>query len=713
MRVRTIASLNGTAARFANGLVTLPNGHEFPPPQLLQNDTVGTVAKFLKLDDEALKQVLGGFGSAVSLASGMVGVGGAVFGAMELYEKFFGGGGEIKQVLKALDQIQAKLDGLYTYFELRELEQQRRARDRWNGVCARAESTLNTVRRSRSSADLEALTQELKNLHDILLEMLSVDKIPYNRNTYTSVDAAAGQWVDAARPPWLRRADKGEIKLVTNLADRIWDAGWFLAVLGRALILFPIVMRMVEPGARSTEWERGLVVNLRQHLATFLANWENSIIVSDPAAWINPGGRMSSPFERAPVFIAVGAVDPTSGISMLDLGWGLGQMKIESGFDWSISASGVPDWTRVLNPDEALHAAIVRQSALHFELKKACGIYKLAELERTLGEYLSHFEGSDFVVLPDAKFKLLSPIERGDSGVRPQITDGLARYFRPRRDYAGTRFYQETEKRIVFDIARRADRSQIQLGYRLKIGGMVIDLVEFTAAPAIGTPVEIFPEQTIQRSLSGPLEVFDCFQAAAMSAAQEDTFEQEGSVAGVPRAFVNGRPGDVALDLQIKLSFDPFGASPNAAGRVELAIANRSPREFPGAIALDVQVLEKRYRFDSLSDQIGHVEWGVADQLTVHMVPSFVIIDRDFFEDLDAAFHAMLRDIKGLQDRFTLQDLIDQGIPIGPEPEPDPRWRAIWFDRSAQWATNFMHAAERAFPVEFAQELARRQVPTL
>ena len=86
----------------------------------------------------------------------------------------------------------------------------------------------------------------------------------------------------------------------------------------------------------------------------------------------------------------------------------------------------------------------------------------------------------------------------------------------------------------------------------------------------------------------------------------------------------------------------------------------------------------------------GTEPWEIeADYMTIHMTPSYLIVARDFIDDYWRAFETMLKTIKGINDRFTL----DQ-IPFGPpEPMEDPKWNFRNNALEIQEGINFINAA--------------------
>lgn len=199
-----------------------------------------------------------------------------------------------------------------------------------------------------------------------------------------------------------------------------------------------------------------------------------------------------------------------------------------------------------------------------------------------------------------------------------------------------------------------------------------------------------------------------------MFLAQENAFERDKVVPGTPRAFLNPRRGQVAMDVAVFFSFDPQAAGPNAAGRLRVEIASQAAEEFPDAVLLRAEVLETRFIYDDPMDPLnGRLDEVVADWIVVHMVPSFIMLPAEFFEDLEAAKLAKLRHIPALQDRFSLDELVRNGIPRSPMPSPDPRWGALTAEHQARWATERLAAIQAAFPKQTELEQARLKIPNL
>lgn len=677
-----------------------------PPAQAPAMGTLGKAAKVLKLDGETLSDLAGGLGEAVSLAAALVGVGGAVLGAIEAYEKYFGQDKTAK-ILAALDRIEAKTDAIANFLDAQDRESRKTLRGEWRQACGNVESKLATLRNSRSAEDLRELSGHATTLANAIQAMLAAGTRPYLRTPFPPPHDI--WWTGTARSPWMRRRDGGAVDFAASPPIGLWDAGWFLPVLVRALIIFPVAMQMLEAGARSTGWERLRMLDLAAALDRFAAAWAGSIVTSEPAAWIGADGRLSQPSGMPMPGILVGAADPTTGLAVFEPLWTAnGQMQLEAVTEGSLLAKGGPDYYRCLNADAVIGQAVVVQEVMRRALEAQCGLPEMRELARLYQAWLRPVEGSEFVDLAPATYTRLLPPEAAEDGVRPVVT-GLDGYWFPRKEYAGTRVHQGGSKRFVFDAARRADRSGIQLGYRLRIGERVLDLIPFSTA---GAPGGDFPAEGLRWEIRGTMVVHDCVQAAPMSVAQEDAFERDGQVPAVPRAFLNPRVAAAGLDLDIAFAFDPAAPGPNAAGRITITIRNPAPRDFPHAVLLRVEVLETRLVHDDPMDpMLARRAEVVADAMTVHVVPSFVVLEPAFFEDLQAARLAKLRDVPFVLDGLTLKDMLEGGIPREPVPGPDPRWGALDLERRLAWATGQVEAARRAFPDRTAAMLERLRVP--
>ena len=211
-------------------------------------------------------------------------------------------------------------------------------------------------------------------------------------------------------------------------------------------------------------------------------------------------------------------------------------------------------------------------------------------------------------------------------------------------------------------MAKRTDVSLIQLGYRLTIGKKSIPLIDFSRSPFLGQGATEFPSGTFEFNYEDEERVYDVYQQRPLGAAEEDEFEANGTVTGTPRLFLNERIGRVSLSGSVTFEHDPNDQG--FTGEAVVTIRTVDPEHFPDAAILHVSVLETLCQWRGRRA----VE-DLADDMTIHLVPSYLTLGAEFFDDYAKAFAAMLRVIPGLDDKYGLNDL---RIPVAPD--PDPKW---------------------------------------
>lgn len=292
--------------------------------------------------------------------------------------------------------------------------------------------------------------------------------------------------------------------------------------------------------------------------------------------------------------------------------------------------------------------------------------------------------GSEFVQLPNARFRLVQhgitidgfpdfALEKGEVE-----SVGLGRLMPfaqdPERKYQGTRYFQESVKTFRFRMAQRTSRTRIQLGYRLRGGDTDIPLVPFSTGGFLDSNVALFPTETIAVEVREPAQVYNVRQSHVFSFAEEDLFEAGEPIPSsrsrwlIPgwtgRLFLDERLGEVALAVEVRFEHDPTGQQ--YTGEAVVTIRNLEPERFPDGVILPVQVFETHMN----GDEPPIPQEYLADSMTVHIVPSFLVMEPDYFSAYWDAVEFMAKTIKGIDDRFGLQDL----IPGLPRPDPDPAW---------------------------------------
>jgi hypothetical protein len=373
---------------------------------------------------------------------------------------------------------------------------------------------------------------------------------------------------------------------------------------------------------------------------------------------------------------------------------------------------GVWDETKAIDPDKASKAALAAHVAAIDRVVKASGIEQLKELSWTLLELARPPASSDFVFLPDAKFRRPRAIVVNVNGMATSnVVDagavtmdlGTLGTFSPNpgRVYSGRRYLQEGEKFFSFNMARRSDVSRIQLGYRIRVGDKSVVLSAFSLAPAIGQSVLEFPETPMQMDIDVNTTLYDCCQEAMTSAASENYFEAQGKIPGVRRIFLNPRQGTAKVRLSV--SFSPFAddVANGYMGTCHIRLAPVDVAVQPHSFILDVQVFETRMGIQSAPEEV------LADAMSVHIVPSFLVMEQLLFDDIAAAEERLDGIVKTMDERFTRHQ-----IQVGP-PIPDPAWKVAERSGRITRVVTAIDQLRRAGGEEIDQELADHLLPTI
>jgi hypothetical protein len=241
----------------------------------------------------------------------------------------------------------------------------------------------------------------------------------------------------------------------------------------------------------------------------------------------------------------------------------------------------------------------------------------------------------------------------------------------------------------------RGDVSLIQPGYRLEVGSESITVIEFANAPAGGGPAPRFPSTPISETIRGEdWRVYDVYQSEVFSESDEDSFEgADPSIgagalgrpavqldyssaflnqAAIPsiegaflqrrkpeRLFLHERAGFVALGVDITFEADLASVDYPFAGYATVRITNLEPERFRHGAIVPIIVYETRIDADGVKD-----EW-VADRMTVHMAPRFLVVDADYFTDRREGTEAVDVIFGSINDRYVRYEA--EILPVGPE----------------------------------------------
>lgn len=668
--------------------------------------------ELFKMSPEDSKALFNAIGSTINMVAGIVSIVGTVSAVIDLAKKAGILGDDSFNSEKALQQIGVTVTQIYGYLSLTDRSALHAKAVDWRGKVTGVRNEMENLSQSRSPLNLKAMIDRVAELDGVLLTMLDpgIGSIAFQRAAYNNA-----HWIDAGLPPFLYTAAGQQVNYGATGAELqtpIWDAGYYLDVLIAALRHRVSVATLLEPAFRSTGYNRAKLADIAEGLLQFCFQWRRSLLIFDPIYALNPGGDMRHPTLQAPFGVPLGAIDPISGVSSF--------VQLWDGFDIRGSRTSLPgsawggvwDETEAIDPAAATKAVQSAHTAAIDAVVKASGIEQLQRLSRTLRDLAQPPATSDFVVLPDPKFRRPRAIVVGVNGfATQQVIDAGAVHLdlgtlgtfspHPGKIYDGRRYLQEGEKSFSFRMARRTDVSRIQLGYRLSVGGHDLVLCPYSAAPPIGQEVLEFPEAAVHLDLDVETTLYDCCQEAMTTAASENYFEAKGRIPGVRRLFLNPRSGVARISLDV--SFSPFadGAADGYMGECHVQIAAREVSANPDAFILQLQVFETRVGISNATEEV------LADGMSLHIVPSFLVMEQVMFDDIANAEERLDGIVTMMDDRFTRHQ-----IEVGP-PVPDPGWKVV--ERSGRMLRQVeaIDRLQRAGGDDVTEALAGHLMPTI
>lgn len=636
--------------------------------------------KFLKYSEADAQELYNIIGGAIKLASTVSSVIGIVNSVSQIAEKFGLLGSQEKISEQRLKEIGIRVEQIYKYLAKQDKKGLYNEAAEWRVVNEQVQNAQWNARISRSDDNLDQLEHRASDLYKSISKMLDTNKadIAFQKSVY-NYSSQSGHWIDAAGTSALTLADGSILPPYgaedSDLQTNIWDAGHYIDVLVSALREYLIITMAMEPAYRSTAYDRVALRNIAQKLRIFVEKWRGSILIANPSAGINGGNRLYNPLSNqkyAAHGILIGAVDPVTGISSLKE---FTNFKIEysrtyfPGTAWG----GLWDSSKASEPENALSSAINEHGPLVDSVIQSCGIGSLIKLEMQYRIAADSPIDSQFVRLPNAKSSTISnrlinpfgiPVQVSEYIGTPETIDlGNLKNFtgNPNKTYSAMRFRQTIEKNFKFKIARRTEMSKIQLGYRLRIADKDFILCPYSASPPEGMQSVPFPNTPIEVDYYFTTEVYDCCQTRHFSLHDEDNFEEQGE--NEERVFHNKRKGHG--HIHVSISFEPFVGGDTAAhaGEVIVKIRNIEPATFSDAFILEVSVYETRL------DLNGEPVELLADGMTIHMVPTYLVVGKEFIYDRRRALELLEKTVGSINDRFSQQEL-----PFPSKPLPDPAW---------------------------------------
>lgn len=582
------------------------------------------------------------------------------------------------------DLIASKFQELKDYYQDEEEEQQIGRRIGWEGKIADARNALQNLNNSRSESNFNVAVSALIALKGALHDMLathhvnelqaavpSAGSIVFAQTAYgypLAADADVPEhWLSYAMPPYMRTSAGRPIQYNTSADDltkRIWDPGYYIDTLTSGVAYFIALLTAIEPAFRATGYERGKVTELAKALDVFVATWRGSLFVTNVDAFlpsnppqdqtylVHPFGNPWEPMKARG--IPLGVVDPVSGLAVFMPVWDDGFV-----FAGPMSGAGMEGTRTVVNSSAARGSALAALADIVKGMEAVCGIAALEILQRQVAELGRYgLNGSMF-----------TKIKRSGKAPPPGVPQApgmpwllLPNFFflpeligldeigapagKPAKKYTATRFFDPNVPTFRIPMVRRMDGSKIQLGYRLEVtvgsdqptNAAGLDLVAFDAAwaPSEGAGLKLFPE--------GPLSVevraeqatlYDVIQSSHFTQEDEERFERGEFNFARQRIFVDPQPGTVALRCNVTFEIDTKNPDHSYIGYAKVEIENLDPAA-KRAFILQITVFEEAKTAIGTyasPDPIEAQKKIIADTMTMHIVPSYLLAEAEYFED--------------------------------------------------------------------------------
>lgn len=560
-----------------------------------------------------------------------------------------------------LKRISAKVEQIYKYLEATSKKLDYEKAVDWRTDTTAVRNALVNLTQSRSTTNVDLLAAASISLQRGIEVMLNpaTGQIAFHRSAYGATGGPTPDWVDVATPFFMGRGDGTQVDYRSedkDLATQIWDPGFYFDVMVEAIAMRLAALVGLEPAFRSTGHDRENLRQIHSGLKSFLDTWNRSRISTrivgplDPAVDPFSGGHRIQPnWTSAAPSIPLGVIDPLSGVTAFLPGWSTDLEPDE------ISNGPLSSYWVTRDFDGAVASAAAQQSAMFADVHAACGVDRVYELMHSVFTLIVGPGGSEFVDLSDPGF---AGTGLSTSGINEPLTLGFvgSAAGQPGREYSATRYHQQVTKTFRTPLARRADASQIQLGYRLVVdvgggpsGRAEVVLCPFSTAAFPGEDLPLFPTEPIHVTLDAPqARVYDMVQSAVFSPNDEDMWERTGTVSARikgevhadlrrrERLLVAPRTAPVRLGIDVVFDFDahhpdhPFLGTATVRVTTDAAAAVVAHVEMYETV---VAALENGSR-DERQEEL-------ADTMSLHLASTFSVVESDYFTDRAAGLAAL------------------------------------------------------------------------
>ena len=132
----------------------------------------------------------------------------------------------------------------------------------------------------------------------------------------------------------------------------------------------------------------------------------------------------------------------------------------------------------------------------------------------------------------------------------------------------------------------------------------------------------------------------------------EDSFEASASVPDKRRIYVNPRAGHVKLDVSVEFEFDIENSDHPFYGFANVEISSVARDANPDGFIANVEVYETVISTTTNGREDIKQE-RLADSMSVHFAPSFLVVGNDYFADRDAGYAAMGKEFDRISEKYT------------------------------------------------------------
>jgi hypothetical protein len=687
--------------------------------------------RFLNFDKGTIKEVLGVVETAKNFASSV----GDVISAAKTAKLIL----EHLDVLEAPEDVNLRLDRLEAemtrLFQEQEYMRQTTETRGWKTVCQTAYSALYQYLRAPSPQNADNLNNVTQDLDQAILAMLDSENwIPFHPQRHSRYRAGWNQLGGRRRPldntqdhyvlsngftsaPLMNLTPESYLAALSSSSrlddlaksSRIWDPSHYVLILIEALRLRLEISTAIEPLYRSTAVYHNTLSEISNALTVFATRWRDNIVVQNPLAGMFRHLSLNFPGLPIghPVFghlllnsrgLPIGAFDPVFGISSESFFRGFYSYCKPGigarGYDDSDPCQGLP--TYITNVEQAIAATLLEHGKAIDRVLRSTGALPLLELASLYQKMANPSTVTQIVDLTSATLHWTRPIDRVLAQLDPKhfwhvgtesirLEERLAKYARdPQKSYTGDRYATDLGRKFSFNLARRATRSGVQLGFELKIGNKSWNLIEFSKYPPNGTAVDWFPTELIEETVEYQGDICDCVQERHLSLKEEaesakgDSIRLFSSGELGSRTFVNSRRGRIKFRIKIQIESFPNSHYGTYLGRANVEILPM-PDDSSDAAVLGVCVVE------TILDSNDQELVREADRMAVDLIPSYIVLGKDFFADYDEAYRRMLKAVLELRHQFPLKDLW-KNIPTKVDRDPlfNPRIIAQDVDLAAK-----------------------------